>query len=286
MSDAGYDLVFRGECLPGTAIDAARAALTAALRLDATREAQLWSGATVYIRRAADRATAARFQQVFKDAGARLRVVPLVDAEAASPEPPESPTVPASRPAAPPPRKMTLAERLGAVGAAAQDTPSVAASAAAVEPPQTLPPSSPPVRAPTVPAAPAGEGSSGESAKATANIGSATFELAPLGADLLRAAERTTAPPVSVRTEHIDLAAPGGTIPNLEPRSAIVAVVTAPELEVAAVGELLAEPTDFVALPLDLSALSLAPPGVVLGTPREVPPTQIETAHLRLLPQE
>ena len=79
MSDSSYDLLFKGECLPDVDPAEVRTKLGELLKLDAKQLAQMFSGRTMVVRRAANREFAARFQQAFKQAGARLRVTPVTD---------------------------------------------------------------------------------------------------------------------------------------------------------------------------------------------------------------
>lgn len=72
-----YRLVFRGEMLEGQHAAVVKKRLGVALKLDDARVATLFGGGPVVIKRDADSATAARFQALFKKAGARLRVVPV-----------------------------------------------------------------------------------------------------------------------------------------------------------------------------------------------------------------
>ncbi len=76
MSDH-YKLVFRGEVLDGQHPAVVRKRLATAGGFDDAALDKLFSGRPVVVKREADTATAARFQVLFKKAGARLRVLPL-----------------------------------------------------------------------------------------------------------------------------------------------------------------------------------------------------------------
>lgn len=107
MSDS-YKLVFRGEVLEGQHPAVVRKRLGAAASFSDDQLDKLFSGQPVVVKRVADTATAARLQGLFKNAGARLRVLP-VDEEApdgASAGPPSeapaaTPRPPASQDGAP-----------------------------------------------------------------------------------------------------------------------------------------------------------------------------------------
>ena len=72
-----YRLVFRGEVIEGQHPAVVRKRLAMALKLDDERVLSMFTGEPVVVRKAADATTAARFQAVFKKAGARLRVFPV-----------------------------------------------------------------------------------------------------------------------------------------------------------------------------------------------------------------
>ena len=89
MSDV-YRLVFRGEVLEGQHPAVVRKRLGEAGGFAADALDKLFSGRPVVVKREADTATAARYQALFRKAGARLRVLPVeaaASAEAATPAP-------------------------------------------------------------------------------------------------------------------------------------------------------------------------------------------------------
>lgn len=87
-----YQLIFRGETLEGQHPAVVRKRLALALKLDDARIQALFSGNSVVVRKAVDAETAAKFQAVFKKAGARLRVVAVAVADReASPATPAGP---------------------------------------------------------------------------------------------------------------------------------------------------------------------------------------------------
>jgi hypothetical protein len=91
-----YRLVYRGELLDGQHRAVVRKRLGALLKVEGDRLDALFAGAAVVIRNEADTATAARIQAAFKQAGARLRVVPLIEAPAAGTD--AAPAAPAKSP--------------------------------------------------------------------------------------------------------------------------------------------------------------------------------------------
>jgi hypothetical protein len=88
-----YRLVYRGEVLDGEHRAVVKKRLAGLLKVEGERLDALFSGDVVVIRREADRETAAKFEAAFKQAGARLRVATVADADRvgqAEATPPES----------------------------------------------------------------------------------------------------------------------------------------------------------------------------------------------------
>lgn len=81
-----FRLVYAGEINDGQHAAVVKKRLGAVLKLDGERMDVLFSGRSVVVKQAADKATAARYQTAFDKAGARLRVLPLQDAAPASSE--------------------------------------------------------------------------------------------------------------------------------------------------------------------------------------------------------
>jgi hypothetical protein len=77
-----YKLVFRGELIEGQHAAVVRRNLGQLLSIDDQRLDQLFSGQAVVVKAQTDVDSATRLQALFKKAGARLRVIPLVDAAA------------------------------------------------------------------------------------------------------------------------------------------------------------------------------------------------------------
>jgi hypothetical protein len=101
--DEAYRLVFRGEILDGQHPAVVRKRLIDALKLSEDQAEKLFSGSTVVLKRLADTKTAARYQGLFKQAGARLRVMPVAadktESQPGTPAPTETPPQPRPEPA-------------------------------------------------------------------------------------------------------------------------------------------------------------------------------------------
>ncbi|MDH3642053.1 MAG: hypothetical protein OES38_08140 [Gammaproteobacteria bacterium] len=81
MMDEAYRLLFRGEVLDGQHPAVVKKRLVDALQLNDDQAAKLFSGSAVILKRNADTKTAARYQGLFKKAGARLRVMPVEESK-------------------------------------------------------------------------------------------------------------------------------------------------------------------------------------------------------------
>lgn len=80
MADPKYDIYFRGECLPGADEAKVKVAIAKIFKADDAKLAQLFSGKVNTIKKAADKATAIKYQQVFKQAGAKAVITLVKDA--------------------------------------------------------------------------------------------------------------------------------------------------------------------------------------------------------------
>ena len=72
--DQVYRLVFRGEVLQGQHASVVKKRLAKSLNLDEAQTEKLFADRPVVLKREVDRRTAAKFQALFKETGARLRV--------------------------------------------------------------------------------------------------------------------------------------------------------------------------------------------------------------------
>ncbi len=91
MSEPRFDVLFEGVLQPDADPVQARARLGAAFRLDAAAVERLFCGKTLVIKRDADPATAQRYQRIFAEAGALVRLRALGDESVSQTETPASP---------------------------------------------------------------------------------------------------------------------------------------------------------------------------------------------------
>jgi len=205
MSEERFRLVFRGELLEGHREASVRSRLAAALGLEADRAASLFSGRPVVVKRDVDRATAVRYREVCREAGAHLRVAPEAPGEeraaAAGRTQGADAAVSADDAAAPLKRRRhggsTLAERLGrdaALDAGDSHASAPLSNAASAQAP-------PPHDAAT---------------RSAQHADAPAFELAPVGSDVLRADERPRVATPDVDVSHLSASLPedGGLEPG------------------------------------------------------------------------
>ncbi len=103
-----YRLIYSGEVVEGQHPAVVKKRLAAVLKLDDERMDVLFSGKPVVVKKAIDQRNAARYQEVFNQAGARLRVLPLD--ESAAPGQPQAPASPPTSAAPPTPTTQTTSE--------------------------------------------------------------------------------------------------------------------------------------------------------------------------------
>jgi hypothetical protein len=83
MSETRYDIVFAGDLASGADPQAARARIQGLFNLPDDTLEKLFSGRPLAIKRGVDEATAARYREVFRDAGALLVTVPAATEDTA-----------------------------------------------------------------------------------------------------------------------------------------------------------------------------------------------------------
>ncbi len=114
MADPKYDIYFRGEILPGADAAQVKSAIAQIFKADDAKLAILFSGKVNTIKKSVDKATAAKYQQAFKKAGAKA-VITLAK-QVQSSEPPAAPVtaqqenVPPSKPDNTPAVKQAIAD--------------------------------------------------------------------------------------------------------------------------------------------------------------------------------
>jgi len=241
-------LVFRAEVLEGQHPAVVRKRLQEALKIREDQLDKLFSGSPVVLKKAADAKTAARYQRLFKQAGARLRVLPVRDPADPVPVAPASSDTASTAPAA---RKPAAAQ---APASSPAPTASSPASATASSP---------------APEDPAG------------------LSLAPPGTAVLAEHERPRVEAVEVTTDHLRLAGAVFDLPDPDPVPADGnGAPDAPDFSLASAGSDLLEEHER-ARPAVVVAdveFEVAEAGADLGTAAaEPPPPAPDTSALQLV---
>lgn len=256
MSDARFDVVFRGELLPGFAADAVAAGLAALFKAPPETVARLLAGGTSVLKRGADEATARKYVQALERVGAhaelRAAAAPAAGtAEAADQAPVAAPAAPvATAPAA-----------------------SVAVPAAAAIAPTSDFTLAPPGSAVLLP-------------EERVQIDAVQVETGhlSLAADAGQASAAPALPIAAPDTSHITIAEVGADL-GPGPRAAPPPAPDTSAFSLADVGTTLAPPAPPAPAAPDVSALTLAPPGAPLEELRVArAPLAPDTSALQLVP--
>ncbi|MEY6431159.1 hypothetical protein ABC977_01915 [Thioalkalicoccus limnaeus] len=85
MTDSRFDLVFAGQLVAGVDPLVARWQLQAVFELSDEAVARLFSGHRIVIKRNVDPDTASRYQERFREAGASIELIPVIDADPTDP---------------------------------------------------------------------------------------------------------------------------------------------------------------------------------------------------------
>lgn len=182
MTEARFDIVFRGDIAPGTQLQQVKQNLMRLFKIDEAKVQGLFSGQVVVLKRDLDGEAVEKYQRVLLQAGA------LVEKVAGGSVTPGQGRV---RPE-PKPKKMSLAERL----AAEQATQSAAKSVA--------------------------DNSADESKPTSPAAATGGFSLAPVGSDLLQPAEKAVVDTVDIDTSAFSLREPGGELLDANEKNAVV----------------------------------------------------------------
>ena len=258
-----FNVVFRGDILPGHALPTVKAQMAQLFKLDDARLAAVFSGKPVVLKKDCDQATAEKLKAALTRVGADSEIKPSAPAAAASTPAASAPTAapaPPRPPATSPPAP------------AAAPKPVAAASIPAA--PRPAPPAAP------TPASPAPAASGG-------------IKLAPVGpvmTEAERAAQRK--PPVQVKTDHIALEKRASSFMAADdkPAAAKRPEIKAPDFGIAATGADLLRDDEkrvYEELDLDLSAFVVAELGADMLRDDEklpLPVMDIEELNVGLAP--
>lgn len=281
-SNTLYDIYFKGEILEGFVEADVRASLQALFKAPASKIDQMFCGKAVAIKKDVDKATALKYQNALKKAGAK----PLISAKPQSGEQIQSTGQTQSKeqaqsreqiqnsvqaepqPTTSAPKKQSLAERLAELDKELSQQEQ--------KKPETTP-------RPT-PAQPIGSSQTTTSTQTTTNTQTAGLNILPVGADMLTNDEREVVTPVNVDISALSMAEVGTRIgeENQEPEP------PAPDTDYLSVAETGADmnPDKPIELPLpefDLSNMSVADTGEQLVEPSPEPlPPALDLSNITL----
>jgi microcompartment protein CcmL/EutN len=254
MADPKYDIYFRGEILPGADAAQVKSAIAQIFKADAAKLATLFSGKVNTIKKSVDKATAAKYQQAFKKAGAKA-VITLAKEELSS-------EIPAAAPVAAQQETAPLSESSPESSSKPDSTADSAPDSTADSAPDSAPDSTPAIKQ---------------------AIADANWDVLPSGSDLLKPDERRDIPDVDIDTSSIKVVSPFAEI-EVDNKPIPPAPDTS-HISVAEVGEDMnpnkAPPA--ADLVLDLSSFSIAEAGAALTDQKEkkAPPAP-DTSHIEL----
>lgn len=264
-----FDLIFRGDILPGHQLPEVKAKLAQLFKTDVVKINALFSGAAVQLKRNLDQATAEKYQTVLRKAGAavqlaeagKVRTAPV----AASREPKTAPVAP---PTALQPRsdlQESAAAKRDAASAATPGQQAAPATAGATPAPVGSPVPAP-VAAATEPTglslAPVGadlrEGQEKPHVETPA-VDVSQITMRPPGADLLDDSERPVVKAVAVRGENYGLSELGADLLHDSEKSPAAAIrIDLPDVDLAPVGADMGQlKRDIPVVTPDISGLSL-----------------------------
>ncbi|GAB3109389.1 hypothetical protein G8770_13170 [Aestuariicella hydrocarbonica] len=277
-----YDLIFRGDILPGHRLPEVKAKLAQLFKTDVVKINALFTGGAVPLKRNLDQATAEKYQSVLHKAGAAVQLAEAGKVRARPAAPPRESTAAAAQP-------MTLQQRLALQEA--QQAKQIAEKARqepqqveAAE--QNTPATSTPVSAASADSL-SPSGSSSEPASMTKPAPQTGLSLAPVGVDLLEGQEkpRPTTPVVDV--SQITLRPPGDDLLDADERTVVEPVaVRGEQYGLSEPGEDLLRDSEKVSTPavaIELPDVDLAPVGADMGQlKRDLPDVTPDISGLSL----
>ena len=113
MTTDRYDIFFRGEALPAQDLAEVKAKVGRLFNADEAKLAQLFSGKACPIKKSVDKATAVKYQQAFKNAGAKALIIPCKQSAPVSSAVPETPASKATAAPTPSPASKQAAVNAG-----------------------------------------------------------------------------------------------------------------------------------------------------------------------------
>ena len=98
MSDTTYTVIFSGQLVEGADAEAVKANFARLFKVELARVEPMFSGKPAIIKKGVDEATANKYQQALRQAGALCELVPSQPAAAQAPVPPAAPAATGAQP--------------------------------------------------------------------------------------------------------------------------------------------------------------------------------------------
>ncbi len=254
MSDERFNVVFRGDIVPGQTLPDVKVRFAQVFRLEADKVDAYFSGKPMVLKKECDRATAEKFKAVLQQAGA-LVDIKNADAAAAAPRPAPVRPAPVAAPVVTPVVTPVPVAAAPAPAPQAQETPK--------SPPQQPQPS-----------------------------GEESWSLSARGADLLKPEERVEPEPVKVNIDYIQVAKRNPFATDMEEPLEASRDVAPPPLDLSAyqlsqTGGSLVEYQEFVPREIDLSELTLDAVGAMMVSEDDLLPmaaVEVDISGLDMAP--
>jgi hypothetical protein len=264
MSTPTYDIYFRAEILAGQDEALVKARIGAMFKANEAKIAQLFSGKAIAIKKGVDKAAALKYQQAFKNAGAKAVIT-------ASPAPSAAPVSKATPSATPEIASAVSATAPSPKAEATAPTESVASESAPTKSEgswDVLPPGSDVLKP------------SERKVVEDANIDTSAIKLASVFAQV----DEPPTPPPAPDTQHLSMAKAGSDMNPDKPEPAAPLEIDLSALDLAEAGARMSDESEEIApLDIDLSAISTAEPGSDLGQiKKDPPPAAPDTSHLSI----
>ena len=216
MTDGKFDLVFRGELVPGADLAQVKSNLARLFKMDPTKVEKLFAGKAIVLKRNMDLDAAGKYRVAIKKAGARVDTIPSRPAEPAQPKgvaepqpqrqaarsPSPQPATDAREPAPPLPE---VSEVDGGLSMAPVGTDVLSSGERQEVPPRQVDTSGLSLREAGGQLVDDNE----KSAPPAVKVAPQGLDLAPAGADVLRPDERRAGAEVKVDLTGLELAPPG-----------------------------------------------------------------------------
>lgn len=263
MTESRFDIIFRGDIVPGHQLMQVKARLAQLFKADEQKINTLFTGGAVALKRNLEQDAAEKYQVVLRNAGADVQVAPAGSVNTPGSRTAQKSVASRSQSAPASTTTMTLKDRLAA--AAASDTANAA---------QTGNPSA--------------EDTGRQEAIQQVVNREGVFALAPVGAYLLDDSERQHVEPVNVDTSFISLRPQQG---NLMDESEIVhekPVIVNADFDLGEVGADILSASEKRVMPqatVKAPDVDLAPAGSDLGQiQRDEPPSPPDTSKISIEP--